>query len=697
MNKKGRSRPVFINKLLSDLLRCLRTEIGQNLLVAVFVGLIAVAISVTLIRTDFRNGLTEQRLDAIEYAEHVRFQVERTLDSYGVLSESIAAILADRPDMSEDEFSTMAENVAVGYPEVLNIAAAPDLVVRYVHPFEPNQEVIGLDYRDDIVTFAAIQRALRYHLPVFSGPRPLVQGGTGIIVRTPVNLNEVASGESRFWGVTAIVVELQSFLTATGVLDSADPWQLSIRRVVSSNDLGEVFLGDPSLFRAGAVTVPISLQGLEWELALAPAGGWLTAAPNLSLILILVISFSLIFLSISLSFIRMFFERERARQQLLLAIETINDGFVLFDADERLVLCNDRYREIHADIADLLIPGQRFPGIVRRIAARDRNPVGGDHKTRWIDDQMVRYHAPGGVIERRLSDDSWLKVSKQQTADGGLVELSADITELKNAKLDAEAASEAKSEFLNLISHELRTPLTIVLGYLAFLARPEKVQANIALRKQLTEQIGDKEAVETLFDQSLENSANIAARAEASAKHLLDLMGEILDLSKIESGEISLDYVEMPVGEVLNEISEQFTGLASKKGLTLTATGDDFTVQADRLRLRQILINLVANAVKFTKAGEVRLWADISGDNIWFHVEDTGPGIPASDFESVFKRFKQLEVSSTRSEGGVGLGLSICKRLVDLHGGTIEVESEVGVGSHFKFSVPLHEKLKAAA
>jgi signal transduction histidine kinase len=688
---------VFINKLFSDLIRCLRAEIGKYLLVAVFVGSIAVAASVTLIRTDFRNGLAEQRLEAIGYAEHVRSQVESTLNSYGILSESITAILASRPDMSESEFSSIAQNVGAGFPEVLNIAAAPDLIVQYVYPFEPNQQVIGLNYRDDVVTWAAIQRARRHGLPAFSGPQSLVQGGTGIIVRTPVNLNVGSTGDTRFWGVTAIVVELQAFLSASDALDGADTWQLSIRRVVSSNDLGEVFFGEPSLFRAGAVIVPISVQGLEWELALVPSSGWLTVAPNLSLILILVISISLIFLSISLSFIRMSFERERARRQLLLAIDSINDGFVLFDGDERLVLCNDRYKEIHEDFADLLVPGQRFPGIVRRFAAPNGNPVGGDRKARWIDDQVVQYHAPGGVVERRLSNDTWLKVSKQQTANGGLVELSADITELKNARLDAEAASEAKSEFLNLISHELRTPLTIVLGYLAFLARPEKVQANIALRKQLAEQIGDKEAVKKLFDQSLENSANIAARAEASAKHLLDLMGEILDLSKIESGEVKLDYEEMPVEEVLNEISEQFTGLADKKGLKLIVTGDDFPVQADRLRLRQILINLVANAVKFTKAGEVRLWADVSDGNIWFHVEDTGLGIPASDFKSVFKRFKQLEVSSTRSEGGVGLGLSICKRLVALHGGTIEVDSEVGVGSHFKFSVPLHEKVKTAA
>ena len=688
---------MFSKTLVDNLLRLWRADVRQYVLVAIFVGSIATAAALTLIRTDYRNGLAEQRLETIRFSERLHAQVETTLQGYGLLSESIASILASDPEMPQDEFSVLAQNARIGFPEVLNIAAAPDLVVQYVYPFEPNQTVVGLDYRNDVVTLAAIQRGLRYRAPVFTGPRSLVQGGTGIIVRTPVYQDTAAAGEGRFWGVTAIVVELQAFLATAGVLNAAEDWQVSMRRVVSSNDLGEVFYGDPGLFVSTSVTNFVDVAGQQWEIALAPPKGWLTSAPNGTLILFLTASISLILLTVALLSIRMFFERERARTQLLMAIESIHDGFVLFDDNERLVLCNDRYKEIHKDHADLLLPGQRFPGILRQASARSPSLAGESRKTRWIADQIAHSPAVNSVIERAEGDATWLKVSSQHTTNGGLVELTSDITELKNARLIAEAASEAKTEFLHLVSHELRTPLTIILGYLAFLARPEKIPANIALRKQLCDLADDKSNVEKLFDRVHANYAAIAVRAEASGKHLLALIGEILDLSMIESGEIALDQTDLAVGDVMDEIRDQFTGLANEKALELAVTRADFTVFADRLRLRQILINLVGNAVKFTKQGEIRVWADTRDGNVWFHVADTGPGILASDFELIFQRFKQVDASSSRSEGGVGLGLSICKNLVDLHGGTIEVESEVGSGTHFRFSMPLRGALQNAA
>lgn len=690
---------MFLKKLFDNLLRLWRKETGQYFLVAVFVGSVATAAAVTLIRTDYRNGLAEQRLDTIRFAEWLHTRVETTLQGYGLLSESIAAILADNPEMSQEEFAVVAQNARIGFPEVLNIAAAPDLVVQYVSPFEDNQGVIGLDYRDDVVTLAAIDRALRHRGPVFSGPRPLVQGGNGIIVRTPVLLDARNGGDGRFWGVTAIVVELQAFLEIAGVVDAADGWQVALRRVVSSDDLGEVFYGDPGLFVPTSNASFIEVAGQEWEMAIAPLGGWLTAAPNGALILILTASISLVLFTVALLSIRMFFERERARTQLLVAIESIHDGFVLFDDTERLVLCNDRYKEIHKDHADLLVPGQRFPGISRQPATggQIRDADTDRRKAQWIADQVAQNPTTDSVIERQSDDESWLKVSNRRTANGGMVELSTDITELKNAKLVAEAASQAKTEFLHLVSHELRTPLTIILGYLAFLARPEKIPANVALRKQICDMNDDRGNAEILLDQVHANYAAIAVRAEASGKHLLALIGEILDLSMIESGEIALEQDDLAVCDVMNEIRDQFTGLANDKGLDLAVTPADFTVFADRLRLRQILINLVGNAVKFTKQGSISVWADTSDGKVWFHVADTGPGILASDFEMIFQRFQQVDASSSRANGGVGLGLSICKSLVDLHGGTIQVESEIGTGTHFRFSMPERATLQAAA
>ena len=655
---------MFLQKKIRKMIRACGSEVGQYVLVAALIGGVATIASLVLLQSDLRNGLAEQRLEAVEQAEAISNDVEATLEAYGVLLESFATIIANDPDLTQEDFSEIAETIGGGYPEIINIAAAPELVVQYVHPLEPNRDVIGLDYMENVVVWAAIHRAVQQRAPMYEGPSSLVQGGDGIIVRAPVFVDLAATGSTRLWGVVGIVAELEAFLAASGLTDAADAWQLAIRRVVSSDDLGEVFQGDPQMFRNGAIITPISQNGMEWELALAPVNGWMTTAPNKTLIVTLVMSLTAFLLALAMLFIRMFFDRERARTQLLVAIESIDDAFILYDEEGNLVLSNARHGNMYTDCKC---------------------------------DDSEHDHPAYGEFEHKLPCGTWLKISRQPTPEGGTVELSTDITELKTAQLAAEMANEAKTDFLHVVSHELRTPLTIILGYLSFLAAPDKIPANVALRKDLIERQDGSDAAVDVIDRSLANIAQIATRAEASGQHLLSLINQILDLSKIESGKVTLERKDIAVAEILHEIDEQFTGLAARKGLALEVADSDLTVHADPLRLRQMLINLVGNAVKFTKDGSIRAWADVEGGNIWFHVKDTGAGIAAAHKDTIFNRFEQLDTSSTRSEGGVGLGLAICKQLVDLHGGAIEVESELGTGTHFKFSIPLRQELKSAA
>ena len=246
-----------------------------------------------------------------------------------------------------------------------------------------------------------------------------------------------------------------------------------------------------------------------------------------------------------------------------------------------------------------------------------------------------------------------------------------DITQLREAKEQAEAASRAKSEFLANMSHEIRTPLTAILGY-ADLLRD-----------------GALEGLET------RQQAEMVDSIRGAGRHLLDVINDILDLSKIEADRMIVERVETSLVAIVNDVEAMFRSRAKEKGLALCIEYESLVPEAmtsDPTRLRQVLVNLVGNAVKFTSVGEVtvRVSADRGAKRLVVDVLDTGVGIAAEHAAKLFKPFEQADQSVTRRFGGTGLGLAICRRLARLMGGDVSLPlSEVGKGSCFRVELPL--------
>ncbi|NSW58117.1 MAG: response regulator [Armatimonadetes bacterium] len=288
-------------------------------------------------------------------------------------------------------------------------------------------------------------------------------------------------------------------------------------------------------------------------------------------------------------------------------------------------------------------------GSVEAISQAECQIVAKDGRTLTIKKNARRMHDSSGEIT-------------------GAIESFVDVTELVAAREDALAATRAKSSFLARMSHEIRTPMNGVIGMLA-----------LTLDTELTAE--QREFLQV---------------AQSSAEALLSILNDILDLSKIEAGQLELDAVEFDLGAMVEELVRSLAPQAVTKGLELAARvgqGIPAVVLGDAHRLRQVLTNLVGNAVKFTSAGEVLASADVSqweGDRCWvqFSVRDTGPGIAPEALGRIFEPFEQEETSTTRRFGGTGLGLAICKQVVEMMGGAIWVESAVGEGSTFTFRVP---------
>jgi signal transduction histidine kinase len=238
--------------------------------------------------------------------------------------------------------------------------------------------------------------------------------------------------------------------------------------------------------------------------------------------------------------------------------------------------------------------------------------------------------------------------------------------QLQTLNEQLERASQAKSNFLASMSHELRTPLNSILGY--------------------TELILDE-----IYGEVPAKIRDVLERVEQSGRHLLGLINDVLDLSKIEAGSMELSPTEYSVRDIVETVSSALRSLAAEKGLEFVAGAQaDIPVAfGDGRRIAQCLMNLAGNALKFTKQGRVEIWVERQGETLVYRVSDTGIGIPQHQLESIFAEFQQADSTITNEYGGTGLGLSITKKFVEMHGGRIWVESELGKGSTFFFAIPV--------
>jgi len=381
------------------------------------------------------------------------------------------------------------------------------------------------------------------------------------------------------------------------------------------------------------------------------------------------------------------------------AVETISEAFVLWDDQNRLVMCNSKYQQFHrlADNAvragtpyEAVIAAAAEPIVKKRIAVDAKDP---DSRT----------------YEAQLDDGRWLHINERRTKDGGYVSVGTDVTVLRHnqqrlaenelqlesegtelrlsrreleqqkqqlvdlaekyalEKNRAEAANRAKSEFLANISHELRTPLNAVIGF------------SEVMQQSLFGPLGHAKYQEYARD------------IHDSGAYLLEVINDILDMSKIEAGRMSLDIDHVDVADIVADSMKVVSQAAADRGIALSRHGPSrLMIEADRRALKQIFLNLLSNAVKFTREdGAVDLHLSRSKGTVRIAIKDTGIGIPEDDIIKLGRPFEQVENQFSKSHQGSGLGLAISRALVELHGGSLRITSREGQGTTVICTLPV--------
>jgi PAS domain S-box-containing protein len=367
-------------------------------------------------------------------------------------------------------------------------------------------------------------------------------------------------------------------------------------------------------------------------------------------------------------------EARRANAFLLSAVDSIHDAFVLYDEEDRIVLVNNAFRELMGSALRGVVVGRSFSDLVDNAIADEIFDYG-DQPLKSFRDGWIAYHCvPEGSFEVRTRTGRILRMVDRPTAEHGTVSLLIDLTEdrlradeLRRARETAEAASAAKSEFLASMSHELRTPLNAVLGFAQLLQRDRK---------------------QPLSDRQQERIEYVLRGGE----HLLKLIDEVLDLSRIEAGGVAISAEPVTLGGVLDEVISTLEPMAQRADVGITSSPLPTqlpAVIADRTRLAQILMNFGSNAIKYNRpTGHVRFDVTRTPESVRITVVDDGIGIPADKRGKIFEPFHRAGQEAGPIQG-TGIGLAISKRLAELMKGSVGFTSEAETGSEFWVEMPI--------
>ncbi|KIL98758.1 Phytochrome two-component sensor histidine kinase Cyanobacterial phytochrome B [Paramagnetospirillum magnetotacticum MS-1] len=612
------------------------------------------------------------RAELLSRLSVLRAHLEYNLTAPLLISRGLVAQIILHDGLTDAEFARAASLVIKDYDSVRNLTMSRGTVISAVYPEAPNRAVLGVDYHSKPDQWPSVERAISSRKPVVAGPVNLIQGGTALIGRVPVYMPDHGGGESRFFGLISVVIDLPKVFSASGLDAGMMSMELAVRGHDGLGRLGDMIRGDESIFGRSPVEMEVSLPDGTWIMAAIPKGGW--AADDGQLRVTGGMGAVLFLLTVLASFGWAFYARRQQRASRLVAeseqryralMETVpvavvvhREGIILFANTQaaRTVRMAAGETLVGRKVMDFVLPEDR-QSVAERVAtvlAKPDQEAGGP----------VRYvTCDGQVIETEVVS---IRVGLEDQP--AVLSVVLDVSLRKKAERERESlldslrrSNEDLQQFAYIASHDLQEPLRNVSGYVQLLGR--------RYRGRL-----DKDADDFI------------SFAVEGTKRMQEMIANLLDYSRLQHDDGVTERVDsrLPLDEALADLGAAI----DESGAVVEVVGHMPVVFARRVELARIFLNLIGNAIKYRRSDTVtliRISARREGTNWVICVADNGIGMEPAYLDRIFTLFQRLHSRDTYD--GTGIGLAICRKLVQHNGGRIWAESELGRGSTFNFSL----------
>lgn len=622
---------------------------------AIFISIILVCVGIYIDQLNIDSEKTKRQQTIFSQLSVVRAKLEGHINSHAQTIKGLVINIGLEPALSQDRFASLSSPLIGNNTMLRNIAAAPNLVIRYMHPIKGNEQAIGLDYRSLKDQYAAIKRTIDAKQLTIAGPVNLVQGGVGFIARYPIYIEK--DHKKEFWGLVSAVLDSEQLYRGSGLYD-LNNLSVAIRGKDGSGERGEVFYGDEKVFTTSPVKMDVTLPYGNWQLAAIPEHGWESVSPEILQFRVTMIGVTIL-LAFTLFFLTRLLQKKRESETLLrglfelspfgIALNELETGHFV-EINDALVAPGGYTKEEFTSLSYWdITPKSYEKQEAEQIESLQKTGRYGPYEKEYIRKDGSRY--PVLLNGMRVKD----RYGKQLI--WSIVE---DISERKRME-------KIKDEFISTVSHELRTPLTSIQGTL-----------QLIVGGAVGEITGKTEEMVTI---ALNNTARLS--------HIIN---DLLDMEKLSQGKMVFYMEVCSLEEQLEEAVMVNQAYAQQHGVNISLQVPDkrIIVRFDKQRMQQVMANLLSNAVKFSpKNSVVLIKVELDSDRVRVNVIDKGPGIAEELRDKIFEKFTQADSSDARSTGGTGLGLTITREIIEQMDGSISLDTEPGKGTTFYFELPV--------
>ncbi len=622
--------------------------------------------------TNYKKGLWEKdiRSDILHVLTGKKSMLEKALFSRIYYTRGVAAFVALKPEITDDEFSKLAQEYIKNDTVINTMALSKDCILNAIYPFEGHETAIGLNLLEHPERKTMVEKTIETHLTFVAGPVELVEGGIAFISYTPI-FDQTQETKDIFWGVTDIVIKQNSLLNEATLFPEESGYKFALKGENGSGENGRIFWGDSGIFDNNPVKVHINLPIGSWVLAAVPSKGW-TKYDDQNKVLFFILLFSAFIISILIwLFTRALLQIKYNEKELKAIFASMDSLVVEFNSQ-------GEYLKISSANEDLLyLPKDDLIGkkLTDVFDHRQADYFMKSIQTCLKEKRLVIVDYPLEIKGKK----HWFAARISYKTDDSVIFNVYDVTQRKEQEeqlLESEQKlleiNNMKDRFFSILAHDLRNP----------------VGGQVSLINLILEQLEDLEEAELkTFLQELQESS----------LQVHELLENLLEWSKSQSGKITANIKTVQLYEMCSALQVKFKSDCKNKSINLiNDVPENLNIKADKNLLETILRNLVSNAIKFTKSrGSVTIATDtVTIDKQLFYkisVTDNGIGIRPNILKKLFRMDAMHSTIGTQNEKGSGLGLILCQEFAVKMGTTIEVESEVGKGSTFSLLLPSDE------